>query len=201
MRPFSYFLAGAALVASVAAHSIQIVPHGRECFHETLHKEDRMTVSYQVGDRELGNAGNLEIDFWIHDPNGKVLDNRKATSGGNSEFEAQLDGRYSYCFSNENSGGGQKEVLFNVHGVVFVAEDPEHSDPLEKGVKTLGELLNQVKDEQEYIVMREMVHRNTAESTNSRVKWWSIFQLGVVGGNGIFQVWYLKRFFEVKRVV
>jgi dolichyl-phosphate-mannose--protein O-mannosyl transferase len=45
--------------------------------------------------------------------------------------------------------------------------------------------------------MREMVHRNTAESTNSRVKWWSIFQLGVVGGNGIFQVWYLKRFFEV----
>jgi hypothetical protein len=34
---------------------------------------------------------------------------------------------------------------------VFVAEDPEHSDPLEKGVKTLGELLNQVKDEQEYV--------------------------------------------------
>ena len=48
-----------------------------------------------------------------------------------------------------------------------------------------------------YIVIREMVHRNTAESTNSRVKWWSIFQLGVVGGNGFFQVWYLKRFFEV----
>jgi len=48
-----------------------------------------------------------------------------------------------------------------------------------------------------YIVIREMVHRNTAESTNSRVKWWSIFQLGVVGGNGLFQVWYLKRFFEV----
>jgi len=58
-------------------------------------------------------------------------------------------------------------------------------------------MLNQVKDEQEYIVVRERVHRNTAESTNSRVKWWSIFQLGVVGGNGVFQVWYLKRFFEV----
>lgn len=88
-------------------------------------------------------------------------------------------------------------MLFNVHGVVYVPEDPNNSDPLEKGVKTLGELLNQVKDEQEYIVVREMVHRNTAESTNSRVKWWSIFQLGVVGGNGVFQVWYLKRFFEV----
>lgn len=108
-----------------------------------------------------------------------------------------MDGRYTYCFSNEHWNAGHKEVLFNVHGVVYVADDPENSDPLEKGVKELAEMLSQVKDEQEYIIAREMVHRNTAESTNARVKWWSIFQLGVVGGNGVFQVWYLKRFFEV----
>ena len=64
-------------------------------------------------------------------------------------------------------------------------------------VKQLAELLNQVKDEQSYIVVRERTHRNTAESTNGRVKWWSIFQLGVLIGEGIFQVWWLKRFFEV----
>lgn len=64
-------------------------------------------------------------------------------------------------------------------------------------VKTLSELLAQVKDEQSYIVMRERTHRNTAESTNGRVKWWSIFQIGVLLGEGIFQVWWLKRFFEV----
>ncbi|KAI5857961.1 emp24/gp25L/p24 family/GOLD-domain-containing protein [Tricharina praecox] len=201
MRSFSTLILGvAALAVSAAAHSIQLHPHTRDCYHETLHREDRMTVSYQVGDREFGSAGNLEIDFWIQDPSGNLIENKKATSGGNADFEALLDGRYTYCFSNENSGSA-KEVMFNVHGVVYVAEDPAQADPLEKGVKTLGELLNQVKDEQEYIVIREMVHRNTAESTNSRVKWWSIFQLGVVGGNGLFQVWYLKRFFEVKRVV
>jgi hypothetical protein len=64
-------------------------------------------------------------------------------------------------------------------------------------VKKLSELLAQVRDEQSYIVMRERTHRNTAESTNGRVKWWSIFQLGVLIGEGIFQVWWLKRFFEV----
>ena len=52
--------------------------------------------------------------------------------------------------------------------------------------------------EQGYVVVRERTHRNTAESTNARVKWWSIFQLGVVIGEGVFQVWWLKRFFEVK---
>lgn len=62
----------------------------------------------------------------------------------------------------------------------------------------MSELLSQVKDEQGYIVIRERIHRNTAESTNSRVKWYNLFQLGIVIGEGIFQVWWLRRFFEVK---
>lgn len=65
-------------------------------------------------------------------------------------------------------------------------------------VKKLSELLDQVKDEQSYLVLRERTHRNTAESTNTRVKWWSVFQLGTVVGVGLFQVWWLRRFFEVK---
>jgi hypothetical protein len=64
MRFTSLIFGAAALVASAAAHSIHLNPHARECFHENLHREDRMTVSYQVGDREFGSAGNLEIDFW-----------------------------------------------------------------------------------------------------------------------------------------
>jgi hypothetical protein len=64
-------------------------------------------------------------------------------------------------------------------------------------VRQMSELVSQVKDEQSYIVVRERTHRNTAESTNSRIKWWSIFQLAVLTGQGFFQVWWLKRFFEV----
>jgi hypothetical protein len=64
-------------------------------------------------------------------------------------------------------------------------------------VRQMSELVAQVKDEQSYIVVRERTHRNTAESTNSRIKWWSIFQLLVLTGQGFFQVWWLKRFFEV----
>ncbi|TGZ82655.1 hypothetical protein EX30DRAFT_338967 [Ascodesmis nigricans] len=188
------------LAASAASHSIHLQPYGRECFHEDLHRGDRMSVSYQVGDKDYGSSNNLDIDFWIQDPHGNYVENKKSTPGGGSDFDANLDGRYTYCFSNEHWNAGHKEVLFNVHGIVYVADDG-NSDPLEKGVKELAEMLSQVKDEQEYIIAREMVHRNTAESTNARVKWWSVFQIGVVGANGVFQVWYLKRFFEVKRVV
>ncbi len=54
-----------------------------------------------------------------------------------------------------------KEVSFNVHGIVYVTATPDDADPLEKEVRTLGELLQQVKDEQEYIKIRERVHRNS----------------------------------------
>ncbi|EMD01314.1 hypothetical protein BAUCODRAFT_60789 [Baudoinia panamericana UAMH 10762] len=180
------------------AHNIQMKAHSRECFHEELHKEDKMTVTFQVGDREFGGSGNLDIDFWVQDPAGGFPVKETTVSSGDHSFEAQQDGKYTYCFSNENWAANSKEVSFNVHGIVYVPESEASQDPLEREVKQLNELLAQVKDEQSYIVVRERMHRNTAESTNSRVKWWSIFQLGVLLGEGIFQVWWLKRFFEVK---
>jgi len=88
-------------------------------------------------------------------------------------------------------------VSFNVHGVVYVSEADAPQDPLEAEVKKLYELMEMVKDEQGYIVVRERTHRNTAESTNSRVKWWNLFVIGVVFGESVFQVWWLRRFFEV----
>lgn len=39
------------------------------------------------------------------------------------------------------------------------------------------------------------------ESTNARVLWWSIFEALVLVAMSAWQVYYLRRFFEVKRVV
>jgi p24 family protein beta-1 len=126
-----------------------------------------------------------------------------------------LDGKYIYCFSNEHWSANSKEVSFNVHGIVYVPESEAPADPLEKegrtrwspilqsvidefSVRLLSELVAQVKDEQGYIVVRERTHRNTAESTNARVKWWSLFQIMILIAEGVFQVWWIKRFFEVR---
>jgi hypothetical protein len=134
----------------------------------------------------------------IQNPANAYQVHERSVSSGDHSFTAHMDGRYLYCFSNEHWSANTKEVSFNVHGIVYVPESEAPQDPLEKEVRILGEMLAQVKDEQGYIVVRERTHRNTAESTNARVKWWSIFQLGVLIGEGIFQVWWLKRFFEVR---
>ncbi|CEJ85966.1 Putative Endosomal P24B protein [[Torrubiella] hemipterigena] len=194
-------LAAAVAFQVAAAHNIVLPSHGLECFHENLRKDDKMTVTFQVGDREFGSAGNLDIDFWITNPSGQYEINERSISNGDHSYTALHDGKYTYCFGNQHWGANSKEVSFNVHGVVYVSESEYPVDPLEAEVRKLSDLLAQVKDEQQYIVMRERTHRNTAESTNARVKWWNIFVIGLVVGESAFQVWWLRRFFEVKRVV
>ena len=90
--------------------------------------------------------------------------------------------------------------------------------PVEREIRALAAALTSIKDEQEYVMVRERRHRNTAESTNGRVKWWSIIQAVVLFCVVGWQVYYLKvsvhilretlgrshdtqSFFEVKRVI
>ncbi|KAG9301518.1 hypothetical protein G9A89_008370 [Geosiphon pyriformis] len=197
MRPLLLpFYALLTFICVAVAHTINLVPYGKECFFEELHKDDKITITFQVGD-----GGNMDIDFWITDPADHVLETAARQSTGTYSLQAELEGRYTYCFSNQFSTVTEKIISFNVHGVVYSVDDGSHTDPLEKEIRELADGLAAIRDEQEYIVIRERVHRDTAESTNDRVKWWSLFQFIVLVSVCFWQVFYLKRFFEVKRVV
>lgn len=65
LSPTTLLITALGWITAVTAHNIQLKAHSRECFHETLHKDDRMSISFQVGDREFGGSGNLDIDFWV----------------------------------------------------------------------------------------------------------------------------------------
>lgn len=120
----------ALLPAGALAHNIALGPYSRECFYETLRRNDQMTVTFQVGDREFGSSGAMEVDFWIQEPTGSNYLHERAVSSGDHGFESRHDGRHTYCFSNEHSSASSKEVSFNVHGTVFVSEG-ESKEPLD----------------------------------------------------------------------
>ncbi|KAG6833800.1 hypothetical protein H0H87_011734 [Tephrocybe sp. NHM501043] len=174
------------LPALVSAHLIEIDSGHKECFFEDLHKQDKMTVTYQVG-----GGGHLDIDFWLTDPDDRVLGKQIRQSTGSLSITAEKDGRHELCFSNQMSAITDKIVSFNVHGVIYVSGD-DIVAPVEREIRSLASGLLAVKDEQEYIVVRERTHRNTAESTNSRVKWWSILQAIVLFSVVGWQIYYLK---------
>ncbi|KAJ9106251.1 hypothetical protein QFC21_001396 [Naganishia friedmannii] len=152
------------IIQSCSAHRIDIEPGKKECFFEDLHHEDQMTVTYQVG-----GGGNMDIDFFLHDPTDEILSSIHRKPTGTFAFTAKKDGRYTYCFSNEMSTLSPKVLSFNVHGILYVEDEQGHIAPVESEIRQLAAGLQGIKDEQEYIVVRERVHRDTAESTVSRI--------------------------------
>ncbi|TIB01391.1 hypothetical protein E3P89_01599 [Wallemia ichthyophaga] len=182
------------IIYTANAYIINIPPRSKDCYFEDLHKNDEMTVTYQVS-----SGGNLDIDFALSDPNIPLYTNLGKDTGTYS-FTADKDGRYSYCFSNSMSYNTDKVISFNVHGILYVP-DEGHTLPIEQEIRILADNVKAVQDEHEYLKARERSHRDTAESTNSRVKWWSIAQSGLLIVTCAWQVYYLKAFFEVKRVI
>jgi p24 family protein beta-1 len=68
-------------------------------------------------------------------------------------------------------------------------------------INELSSTLTNIKHEQEYMEVRERIHRAINENTNSRVVLWSFFEAAVLLSMAVGQVYYLKRFFEIRRVV
>ncbi|KAF9057408.1 emp24/gp25L/p24 family/GOLD-domain-containing protein [Panaeolus papilionaceus] len=179
----------------INAHLIEVAAGKKECFFEDLHINDKWPTYLTDPGHAINTCPKLS------DPAGKVLGKQVRQSTGQLAITAENDGRHEYCFSNQMSAIADKMVSFNVHGVIYVSGDGDVVAPIEREIRKFASGLVAVKDEQEYIVVREKTHRNTAESTNSRVKWWSILQAIVLFSVVGWQIYYLKSFFEVKRVI
>ncbi|KAI9190070.1 p24 complex component [Blastocladiella emersonii ATCC 22665] len=186
-----------ALLAVAAAMTVRVPPYDQQCFFEDLVHGQIVSVSFQVGD-----GGNLDIDFWVSDPDHAIMHIVNRESTGTYTFTVAKDGRYSYCFSNQMSSHHEKVVQFSVTGADVPPVDPKAIvDPVMDVVNELSRDIHAIKEEQQYLVVRERQHRSTAEDINTRVMWWSLFQTAMLVAVCLFQVYYLKHFFEVKRVV
>jgi len=77
----------------------------------------------------------------------------------------------------------------------------DHLSEIEVEVKKLIDRVRDIRSEQNYQRSREMEFRDTSESTNSRVVWWSILQTAILVATGLWQVTHLKQFFKAKKLV
>ena len=125
-----------------------------------------------------------------------------------------MDGDYTYCFANKMSTVTPKVLMFSVDveeavkhdstgkpgSPVASSIDSSHTK-LEEQIVELSNGLTAVKHEQEYMAVRDRIHRTINEGTNSRVVMWACFEALLLVAMTLGQVFYLHRFFEVRRVV
>jgi len=191
----------ASLVATSRAFFISIDAHAEECFYEKAGKGDNLFLMFEVAE-----GGFLDIDVKIQSPKGQILHQVDRESSGKFSFAARDEGIHSFCFSNKMSTVTPKIVMFTIEktGVLEKKageEDGDSHSKLEEMTQELSIAMTGVKHEQEYMEVRERIHRAINDNTNSRVVLWAFFESLVLVAMTLGQVYYLKRFFEVKRVV
>ncbi|CAM4837710.1 unnamed protein product, partial [Rotaria magnacalcarata] len=159
--------------------------HSDECFFEKLTSGTKLLLTYEVIE-----GGFLDIDVKITGPDQKEIYRGDRESSGKTTFSAHMDGTYTICFK---AGDTPKlEVGSGTAGENITL----HHNKLEELVAELSASLTNVKHEQEFMEVRERIHRAINENTNSRVVMWSCFEAFILLAMAFGQVYYLKRFFE-----
>ncbi|VDQ15432.1 unnamed protein product [Trichobilharzia regenti] len=178
------------LFTSCYGYYTVIDANSEECFFDRVNSGSRLALYFEVAE-----GGFLDIDVAVS------LTPLKKTNG-KPEFLASESGDYKYCFGNRMSSMTPKVVLFEM------AVEEDHLKTNEKAHKKLVSMVNElshsissVKLEMEYVSLRTQLHWNINRNTNFRVVIWAAFESLIIVAMSIGQVFYLKRFFEVRRLV
>eukprot|EP00756_Hemistasia_phaeocysticola_P041706 Hpha_TRINITY_DN16930_c1_g5::TRINITY_DN16930_c1_g5_i1::g.53602::m.53602/K20347/TMED2, EMP24; p24 family protein beta-1 len=182
------------LLGAASALTLKVAGRGEECVELFAEKEQQVIFSFQVIA-----GGELDLDAVVKGPSGQELRKWERQSEGRLHWKAEQEGAYTACLSNMMARWTPKWVSFYFSlGHSPNAAKLEHLDPIEKTIIQLTEGLGELQEEQKELRAVERVHRDTIEATNERILRWSAFEAVVLVVVGLFQMYYLKRFLEVK---
>ncbi|CAO3689347.1 unnamed protein product [Rhizopus stolonifer] len=178
---------------------------GTKCFSQYVPHDTLVLAVVNVGE-----GYNQHVNL-SETPN--IYVKKKDISGElRNAFNTNKEGEVYVCFENVLDNGFKdgpqyKRTIELQFSVGAEAADfkkiasAEKLSPLELELRKLETVVSEIVDEMNYLKRREAKLRDTNESTNERVKWFSTLSLMTLFGLGTWQVLYLRRFFKRKRLI
>ncbi|XP_071780278.1 transmembrane emp24 domain-containing protein 10-like [Centroberyx gerrardi] len=177
----------------------------RKCLREEIHKDVLVTGEYEVSEQP-----NTKTNLKITDSSGHTLYTKDDASKGKFAFTTEDYDMFEVCFESKSPLGTGRvpDQLINLdmkHGVEAKNYEEiakvEKLKPLEVELRRLEDLSESIVNDFAYMKKREEEMRDTNESTNTRVLYFSIFSMCCLIGLATWQVLYLRRFFKAKKLI
>ena len=188
-----------------------------KCFVEEMPANTHAVASYVNAD--WSPEADEIIDIQVYDHSAQSVHQQDADITGRFAWTSTDAGRYKICVSvkttdaskqvKNKANRGEASHKYKFHFEVTVGEESRnyaklmkanHLTSMEVEVLRLTDRMKDVTRELKYQNKREEEFRNTSESTNTRVMWWSVVQMFVMLVSASFQSYHLKRFFEAKKL-
>jgi len=215
-KSFSSLFVLAALVAVSCCGLIISIPPGRErCVMEEVRAGNAFTLEWRVyegeGKDELRvverDDSSRPFTFRVTDSTGLEL-HRGTTVKGTFAYEPRQNGAIRLCAADSSSGW--KSVprsvgMEHVHGTTTKEYSElakkEKLAPIAMELRRIEEEAYAIKDEISYQKQREITLRNSLDVMNTRTAWLPVTIVLVTAASAAFQVFYLRKFFEKKKLV
>ncbi|CAG0886009.1 unnamed protein product [Cyprideis torosa] len=190
-----------------SALMFHLQPNTQKCFSDEIHGNVFVTGEYGIQ-----HFPNQKVDITVIDTKSHFLFNREdAPESGKFAFTTEDYDVFQICFHSRidenmvHHARPQEISLFMKRGVE--AKNYEQLGevnklkPLEVELKRLEDLSESITQAFAYMRKREEEMRDTNESTNSRVLYFSLFSMMCLGGLATWQVLYLRRYFKSKKLI
>ncbi|KAL2343155.1 hypothetical protein Fmac_004440 [Flemingia macrophylla] len=193
------------LLPSALAIWLTLPVSGTKCVSEEIQNNVVVLADYVVVPDE--HSHNPTIAVKVTSPYGNNIHLNENTTHGNFAFTTQEAGNYLACFwvDSHNQGG---EVNVNLDWKIGIAAKDwdsvarkEKIEGVELELRKLEGAVEAIHENLLYLKGREAEMRTVNEKTNSRVAWFSIMSLGICIAVSGLQLWYLKRFFQKKKLI
>lgn len=192
------------LIVSVDGIMWKLQPNSQKCLKEELQSNVLVTGDYEVQD-----APGQKVDYVVRDSRGHILSQKEEISRGKFSFVTENYDTFEICFISrvppQQRGLAQEVSLVTKRGVEAKnyegLGEAAKLKPLEVELKRLEDLSDSIVQDFSQMRRREEEMRDTNESTNSRVLYFSIFSMCCLLGLATWQVLYLRRFFKAKKLI
>ncbi|NWU76987.1 TMEDA protein, partial [Onychorhynchus coronatus] len=189
--------------------SFQLPGKARKCLREEIHRDTLVTGEYEIG-APPGSSTGPSANLKITDSAGHILYAKEDATKGKFAFTTEDYDMFEACFESKLPVGtgrmpDQLVTLDMKHGVEAKNYEEiakvEKLKPLEVELRRLEDLSESIVNDFAYMKKREEEMRDTNESTNTRVLYFSIFSMCCLIGLATWQVFYLRRFFKAKKLI
>ncbi|XP_022149335.1 transmembrane emp24 domain-containing protein p24delta3-like [Momordica charantia] len=190
------------------AHSIwlNLPPSGTKCVSEEIQGNVVVLGDYVVV-ADQSHAPTISVK--VTSPYGNNLHLSENVTHGQFAFTTTEAGNYLACFwLTDLKHEAGVEISVNLDWRTGIAAKDwesvarkEKIEGVELELRKLEGAVEAIHENLLYLKDREADMRTVSERTNARVAWYSIMSLGVCIVASIFQIWYLKRFFQKKKLI
>lgn len=195
------------LIAHVRSIMWYMEPNQSKCLREEIQANVLVSGEYQVSEVQ-----GQKVDYVVRDSKGHILAQKQDIPHGKFgkfSFVTEVYDNFEICFNSHvppNHRGVRQEITLNVKRDLEAKSfeslgEASKLKPVEVELRRLEELSKVIVEDFSRMRKSEEEMRNTNESTNARVLYFSIFSMCCLLGLATWQVFYLRRYFRAKKLI